>query len=151
MTPKIVEFERMWAVGLGRVFDQSTLAEIPKLWDEFVPRMAEVSRASDLSFGVEFDADGPPGSFRYIAAMQANEDAPPPEGMEAHEIPAGKYLVYTHKGPLSTFAATCSRVYRELFPNSGHTWGKGPNFELYDQRFKPESEQCEIDICIPVA
>jgi len=96
MEPVIKEYPAFKVVGLAKTFDMETRANIPKLWDELVPRFAEIRDAKDgTTYGLCRRVDQP-GAFNYMACMEVSGIGDVPEGMEGIEIPAAKYAVFTH-------------------------------------------------------
>lgn len=97
MEPQIVEFGPYHAIGM-RYVGKNANNEIPKMWEEqFIPRAGEIARPEGPSgaFGVCRCLPGvTDGSFEYIAAFQASEDASVPEGMVAVEVPKGLYAAF---------------------------------------------------------
>ena len=71
--------------------------------------------------------------------------------MVIREIPAYKYAVFTHHGKLDTLHDTYKYIYETWFPQSGLEL-TSPHFdmEVYDNRFKLESDKSEFDIYIAV-
>jgi predicted transcriptional regulator YdeE len=69
--------------------------------------------------------------------------------MFSFEIPKGKYVLLTHKGPLSKIGETFDKLMN---------WIKANNFEesnivtveVYDHRFKGEDEDSEFDSYIEI-
>jgi len=90
------EFGPFRAIGLGYV-GKGHEGEIPALWGTLLPRMDEVKRpGGGGSFGVCRCASGgvKDGSFEYIAALAADDDANVPPGMMEVLIPRGNYAVF---------------------------------------------------------
>ena len=76
---------------------------------------------------------------------------PVPAGMEQRVVEAGKWAVFTHKGPVRRLGETMEFIFKTWLPNSGMKMRKGPQMEVYDRRFKMDSEESAMDILIPVA
>ena len=60
-------------------------------------------------------------------------------------VPASKYVVFTHKGPIANIKDTYAAIHEKHMPATGlkqtGTW-----FELYDERYKDGGEDSETDI-----
>ncbi|UFJ42482.1 GyrI-like domain-containing protein [Brevibacillus humidisoli] len=138
-------------VGLEHSGPYSTMDQLPKLWDDFIQRMGELSdRVNEKAeLGVCFDD---PHEFTYIVGAEVSSTARIPEGMTSRRIPEQKYLVFTHRGDLSQLGETYKKIYEEWLPQSGYQRdGDAPFFELYDERFLPDnSEGSELDLYIPI-
>jgi len=157
MEPKIVSRDKELAVGMGGGFAPKSTNEIGELWGQFVKRMSEIESAKhDYSLGICCPAHPQiemrnSDCFVYIAAVPVEAAGTVPQGMVQVEIPGGRYAVFTHKGPISELAHTIDFIWGTWIPKSEYEKREGPDFELYDERFDPETLAGEIDIYVPVA
>jgi AraC family transcriptional regulator len=85
----------------------------------------------------------------YIAGIEVTEVDAVPAGMVHRVIPAGRYASFTHKGKLSVLDDTVKFIYGTWVRQSRDLLRDGPNLELYDGRFDPNSDQSEFDILLP--
>lgn len=155
---KVIEEKRV--IGLGTKFistlspDNNNQSVIPALWDQYVPRGHEIkSRISWADMGVCFDpgqAKTHPDECFYIAGTEVKSTDVVPVGMMTMTIPAGRYAIFTHKGSLQKLPMTMKYIYGSWLPKSGEKLREAPDLEIYDQRFKPDSEDSELDVYIPV-
>jgi AraC family transcriptional regulator len=151
MQPVIREMGPLRVVGFKLITDMQT-NEIPKLWERFWShpnRPQEFEVVVGLCYGCG-DADCPQGAFKYMAGVVLDTDHPLPEGLEERIVPAAKYAVFTHHGPLSQYGATIEAMYQKWIPESGIKLLPGDHVEWYDCRFKGEEPDSEIDICMPI-
>lgn len=140
MEPTTLRKERIWVAGLSGVFTAKTRWRIPDLWKTFAPQMNKIpGRIGGHSFGA---CDAVPGvkegSFEYMAAVEVDPkkfSGP----WKLKEVPAGDYLVFTHRGPISKFTQTVDYLWGTWLPHSKHELRKAPDLEL-----------SEIDLWIPV-
>lgn len=75
-----------------------------------------------------------------------------PEGeMQVIVYPAGRYAVFTHKGPSSMLWQTWNAAYRDWLPSSGRRLRELEPFEVYrnDKAHTPP-EKLVIEIFAPV-
>ncbi len=154
MEPKVVRKASLQVVGMAGTFTPSTNGGIPALWARFAPRMASVpNRIGVHSFGVCVPANTVGGdmSFTYIAAVEVDRSDAVPDGMIALTVPAGRYAVFTHAGPITRIADTVKQVWGVWLPASRHRRLPSPDFELYDDRFDPATGEGEVDIYVPIA
>jgi AraC family transcriptional regulator len=159
--PVIVERGGTRVVGVGGKFisalspDHTNMPVIPGLWDSYVKRIEEiVGRTSDASLGVVRGV--PPEESEheqqlyYLAGAEVEPSAAIPEGMSEENIPAGKYAKFTYRGHITRIGEIYGFIYGDWFPRSGYRRTSGPEFELYDERFRHDSDTSELDIYIPV-
>lgn len=155
MQPKIVTREAETVIGMGGTFEPGDSPSISMLWDKFVSRRPEIkSRNSKYDIGVccptHSDIPVDSGKFVYIAASPVDDKADPPAGMVKTVLPAGRYAVFTHKGPISQLKHTLNYIWGTWMPKAEFEKRDAPDFELYDERFDPESLDGEFDLYIPI-
>ena len=124
---------------------------IGQLWQRFLPREHEVAAQADdrSAYGICAQAAG--GVFHYIAGLPVAPGAAIPEGMVKFEVPAQKYAVFTHIGPVEGIADSFQRIHTELLPQRGLEPRNAPSFERYTERFHgPDDAASETDLYIPV-
>ncbi|MEP7220742.1 MAG: GyrI-like domain-containing protein [Bacteroidota bacterium] len=159
--PVIIEREAARVVGVGGNFisvlspDHTNMPTIPELWDRYQGRSGEIhDRASNASLGVVI---GVPADQRthdqelhYIAGAEVKSFDQLPDGMEGGVLPAGTYAKFTYRGLITNIGSAYGFIYGDWFSRSGYCRTDGPEFELYDERFRHDSDASELDIYIPV-
>lgn len=150
MEPKFVMRDEFKVIGMEYI-GKGENGELPQLWTNFIPRMAEIKNITspNIAYGVcgSLNEDG---SFSYVAGMEVSELNNIPEGMVGLTIPAAKYAVFTQKGSLESLHSIYDYIYKTWLPNSGIELAESPMFELYDERFDNFSEKSEIDIYVAI-
>lgn len=129
---------------------ESGTQEIFSLWDKIRGTYEEVAPAGKVDFfgaSRPFDENVPPLQVWYFAGFPNSEAI---DGLDSFIIPRGKYLVYSHRGELSTFDDAVRVAYMEEFPKSGSELRDGPHLERYRQRGPTDGEILDVDIMIPV-
>ena len=135
-------------MGLDCTFEDN--AGIPSVWQQFVRREGEIENADlGAGYGLCCNADEA-GRFRYVAAVGVRGTGDVPDGMEAVDVPAQRYAVFTHSGHISDIKKTVYTVWNKALPDAGLTPARSPDFELYDKRFDPETGRGIVEIWIPV-
>lgn len=139
MEHRIVERPAFKVVGL-KEHHQPGSDDIPKLWDQFVPRMDEVKHLAEprIYYGIMGNYNHETGFFDYMAARPVTSTEDIPQDMESWSIPAGKYAVFTTC--LKTLHEDNRTIYNTWLPASGHGHADAPDFELYDERFQDGKE-----------
>ncbi|KKL10041.1 hypothetical protein LCGC14_2559820, partial [marine sediment metagenome] len=92
------------------------------------------------------------GENRYIVCNEVSQVEEVPEGMITETFPAQKYAVFTHIGKLNNLGETIRYINGEWLPNNS-TYERVPygiEFEYYDQRFRLNSDDSELDLYIPI-
>jgi AraC family transcriptional regulator len=147
MEPKLVTKDAFKVIGM-QVVEKPEKADFPGLWDRFIKRSSEVEGALGTYYGV-CECHGEAG-LCYTAAVDVPSLDKIPADMVGFDVPGGRYAVFTHKGLLSTLGATYNHIYQVWMPTADVDRAERPEFELYDERFDPNSEESEMDIYIPV-
>lgn len=133
--------------------EKNNMVVIPKLWQSYMPRRHEIKNAKSLmDLGVCYPVDekSHPEECGYIAGAEVTSLDEIPEGMTGFTIPASEYAVFTHKGVLDTIEHTMNYIFGSWLPKSGRKLKVAPDIEMYDQRFKLNHPDSELDIYIPI-
>lgn len=136
--------------------DKNNLEVIPKLWGNFFKEQAKITtRKNPINLGLCWmpgpgDIVDHPFECFYMACTEVTNIEKIPEGLELKTIPAGEFAVFTHKGTLDSYQQTLGNIFGLWLPASGKNLRNCPQFEYYDERFKLNSKDSEVDIYIPV-
>lgn len=165
MKPVIKEIKSFTIVGLGTRFisilspEKNNHILLPQLWQKYIQLQHTIfHRKNAINYGVCFvqpkEQRQHPDECYYIAGAEVTSVENLPLGMEKITIEAGRYAIFTHKGPLNEAIAnlehTMNYIYGSWLPKSGFELRDAPEFELYDERFHPASPESEFDIYIPI-
>lgn len=130
---------------------------IGPLWNDFLGRMEAIEQRlrEDALFGVIYGKPEAERSHKhelqYIACALVSEDAPIPEGMVEHRVPAAQYACFTHRGPITEIKESCDAVYDGWLPGSGYKHAEVADIELYDERFQMEDcDNSEMEYWISI-
>jgi len=158
MEHKIIEKDGFDVVGIPvkvSLKDPDYKKKIMDTWMRFIPRAGEIShRKGQCFYGIcnmSCGIEGDECSFENIAAVEVNSTESLPEGMKAEKVPAAKYFVVTHKGKLDSLGETYSAIEKELKKLNMKEDRSKIYFELYDERFKEDSDDSEVDLYTPLA
>ncbi|ANY65731.1 hypothetical protein BBD42_04065 [Paenibacillus sp. BIHB 4019] len=122
-------------------------------YHSLIERKAEiVHRKNDHILLIQIypmDAEFNPQSDRFtnIVCCEVSELCDVPLHMASHTVAESKYAVYTHKGPESELSRSYGYLYGEWMEETGHV-PQHYDFEIWDERYHPESLDNEIDIFV---
>jgi AraC family transcriptional regulator len=142
--PTFITKPAFTVVGL-RIHTKPKSPEIPKLWDEFVPRMGELQNVSEpyASYGVMAGVDD---GLDYMAGNPVSEISELPAGMSRWDIAETTYAVF--EATLATLPETFDTIFGTWLPTSGYQQGSGPLLERYGETFSLDNPV--LSIYLPV-
>lgn len=152
-TPTIREVDGFTLCGMAREFDMQTRIQgIPELWRNFSPHIGKIpGQIGNESYGACISTGQHGEEFLYAAAVRVAPETPAPAGMVTHDVPGGRYAVFTHRGSTDTIKDTVEYIWTVWLGENGTCeYRMAPDFEYYDERFDPAAERGEMDIYIPV-
>ncbi len=122
----------------------------PKLWGDFMERVGEIkNRVGEIYYGVSKEISKQECSFTSMACVEVSSLEDIPEGMVGKTVPASKYAVFEHKGKVEDLTKTYERLYEKDMPKTGLKQ-KDIWLEVYDDRFKVDSEDSVMEIWVSV-
>jgi len=152
MEPKIITRPGFTMVGM-RYFGNNQNQEISKLWGAANQHLDKVKNVSPEWGAIGLCttvADAPPGEFEYVAGLVVSKVEDLPEGFVVRDVPAYKYVVFTHVGALGTLKETYDYIYKTWLPQSGHQLAGNIDFEYYDEDFKDFAPDSRFYIYVPI-
>ena len=91
---KIVEYPTKQLAGMKiQTNMQKAMEDCPKVWETFMPHMAEVNKEPKESFGVSVMINE--NDFEYWAALEIAPHSPLPDGMQTVGLTSGTYACCT--------------------------------------------------------
>lgn len=132
---------------VGLMLDSAEgMGSIPALWTEFNAQRSAFNEG-EQSYGICLPA-AEPGNFRYLAGTCS---ATVPAGMTRVDLPAGNYAVFTHVGHIADLPKSAFTAWNKVLPELSLQPREAPDFELYDERFDPQTGLGEVELWIPLA
>ncbi|MDR2259082.1 MAG: GyrI-like domain-containing protein [Treponema sp.] len=164
MQPKLIRLPALRLAGFvcstTTLFGENFTA-IPKFWREYLTdgRMERLQNEdfikSHAHYGVCFSENSTNGDFQYLIGLEVKDGAAVPPGYEARQLPPTAYAVFsTEPADAENFFSavynTWAYIYGFWLPKSGlHIDGRSCDFELYDDRARPETGKV-CDVYVPV-
>jgi AraC family transcriptional regulator len=65
-------------------------------------------------------------------------------------VPASRYAVFTHDGPIDAIRQTWDAIHREWLPSTTLQPANAPAFERYDTRYNAAAKSGIVEIWFPV-
>jgi AraC family transcriptional regulator len=118
--------------------------DIPKQWEAFVALGTLPGQQGATTYGAMCGNDPAAQTFEYMCAAEVADFAAVPPSLGRMRVPAQRYAVFTHRGPVPELRATWDAIWNDWLPRSGHEPADTPDFERYD----PATD--EIEIWFPV-
>lgn len=120
---EIVEKAPVVVVGLPvRASWRELWVEMPKVWREFIVKYAEIEdRLGETFVDVSHDKVG--AEYLQLVSTQVAKVRRIPDGMQAVEIPAQRYIHHKHVGPIENIAESFGNMY-DWAREYGHSVGE---------------------------
>ena len=156
MEPRIEMLAPKKLIGMHRrmSLEQNTTRE---LWQSFMPRRMEIpDRVNSMYISMNIFREGqkelfsPTTPFEKWAAVEVLAHDNIPVNMEAYTLKGGKYAVFIHKGPASTFHETMQHIFGNWLPNSEYELDEREHFEVLKENYNPSDPEAEEEVWIPV-
>ncbi len=151
---EILEPKKLIGVCSDMSLAHDTTAE---LWKTFMPRRGDVhnrKNADYISMRVYSEHQEhlffPTTVFTKWAAVEVLDHDDVPEGMDAYSLSGGKYAVFTHKGPASTFPKTMQYIFGEWLPESAFDLDDREHFEVLPEGYSPIDPEAEEEVWVPI-
>jgi AraC family transcriptional regulator len=148
--PRWEDGRALLIAGLQERYRWETHGEIPLLWQRFVPFIGNIQgQVGGKTYGVIFNSDGK-GKFDYMAGVEVGGAEGLPAELRTVSIPEQRYVVFSHRGPISEMPGTMRAIWTQWIPRSGYTPLATPNYELYPEHFNPATTRTGVEIWIPI-
>jgi AraC family transcriptional regulator len=127
---------------------EGDISGIPGQWHQFVPHLdALPGRRGHVTYGVSHRMDET--SFHYLAGVEVASSDGLPEGFTLLPLPAQRYAVFPHEGPVWKLPETCAAI-GAWFRESGREAVDAPvMLERYGENFCPDTGR-DIEVWFPV-
>jgi AraC family transcriptional regulator len=158
---QIVDKPTLTVVGIEAPFisvlspDATNAQVIGPLWDKFLHRSKQIpNRVGHAMFGVIYGRPeserSHPDELQYLASVSVSAVSKIPDEMVSRTVPPSTFAVFTHRGPIWKIGETVGEIYRVWLPQSGYAHAGIADVELYDERFRMNSDDSEMEIWISV-
>lgn len=157
MKPEIIEKESFHVIGLERTYPLADFEKALVQWEDFKKKSDAIDTPDrNCFYGISHaplgscNDDGKSPQFKYLTACEAEKGSKVPEGMIKVRMPKQKYACFTFRGPVSGFQSFIKNIWAHYLPESGLEVVDMPEIEVYDERFRIDSNESEMDYLIPV-
>ena len=147
--PRIERGRSILVAGLSGRYTFETASAIPALWQRFDPYFGNVpGEVGGACYGISYNADD--SGFDYMAGVEVKAFEGLPAELARLRIPEQRYAVFAHRDHVSALPATFRAIWNDWLPRSGRKVSDGPAYELYDERFHPETGTGIIEVWVPL-
>lgn len=120
---------------------------ITQQWQRFKQHHLYTSQHSPKSFGATCMADA--NGFEYMCAVEVDSFEHLAADIGRMIIKPQYYAIFTHQGDIATIGQTWQDVHQWIATSDYHH-EHAPCFELYDQRYNPETSSGLVEIWIAI-
>jgi len=145
------EFQVVGVEDIGKRETRNPLTIWPK-FQQLITKVPHKDQSHALGISVITKELVEKGENRYIVCNEVSQVKDIPEGMITETFPTQKYAVFTLIGQMNNLGETLRYIYGEWLPNNSkyERVPYGIEFEYYDQRFRINSDDSELDLYIPI-
>jgi AraC family transcriptional regulator len=148
--PRFESRKTLLIVGLGARYTFPNVEGIPAQWQRFAPYFGHVPhQVGGAAYGVSHNFDDS-GNFDYVAGVEVTGFDDIDKEFTRIRIPEQRYVVFLHSDHISAIPATHYTIWNKWLPESAHKAADGISFELYDERFDPQTGMGGVEIWIPI-
>ncbi len=148
-----IRIETIEDISVARIRHVGPYNEVGPCFQRLFAWAASVGATPGRIFTLSFDDPGDvaPGSLRSDACLELATDASPPPGITLDTLPAGRYAIYTHRGPYDGIAEAYRRMFSLWLPQSGEDIDDRPDMEIYrNSPLDTQPADLLTDLCIPL-
>jgi AraC family transcriptional regulator len=156
MEPDIVTLGPKVLVGM-RIKMSMSKNTTADLWRSFMPKRKFVEKKkSGKYYSMQVYPEGekeifsPETLFEKWAAVEVSAKGTVPECMEVYNLRGGKYAVFIHNGPASTFPKTMQYIMNRWLPESEYELDNREFFEVLPESYDPQDTEAKEEVWIPV-
>lgn len=124
--------------------------DIPNQWRDFEKLGALPGQIGSTAYGAICSGDPKTQTMEYMCAVEVASFDPVPKELGRMRVPAVRYAVFLHGGPVGTVRETWDDIIARWLPRSGMRSAHTPDFEVYDERFDPRTGLGGIEIWVGV-
>ena len=124
---------------------------VPAQWRDFEKLGSLPEQIGKTAYGALCGGDPEAQTMEYMCAVEVASFDALPKALGRMRVPAVRYAVFLHEGNVGTVRETWQQVFSEWLPSSGLHSAQTPDFELYDDRFDPETGEGGVEIWLGVA
>lgn len=148
-----VRIETLDDIEIARVRHVGPYGEVGPCFERLFEWVATIGARPGRVLGIYHDDPSvvAPERLRADACVEVRTDASPPPGVVMDTIAAGRYAVYTHRGPYDGLPEAYKLLYGMWLPQSGEEVGDRPCLEMYhNSPVDTALAQLVTDVCLPL-
>src|SRR5262249_5328337 len=127
-TPRFEHGRVLLIAGLSERYTCQSSVGIPAQWQLFLPHFGHVpGQAAQTAYGVRCNPDDE-GNFDYIAGVEVSSFSSVPREFATLRVAPHEYVVFRHRGHVSTIRSTWATVWNKWLPESGYRVVDAPDF-----------------------
>ena len=148
-----VRIETFEGIEVARIRHVGPYNEVGPCFERLFGWAASVGARPGRVLSLSYDDPGAvaPESLRSDACVELRIDAVPPSGISIDRRGAGRYGVYTHRGPYDGISEAYRRLFESWLPRSGEEMDNRPCMEIYrNSLFDTAPAQLLTELCLPM-
>lgn len=137
--------------GVQGRFTPKTSADIPSLWQSFVPYLDDMPYMAGpayTTYGVCYNQSDT--GFDYLCAVEVKAGADLPAAFTTVQLEPQTYAVFPHTGHISGLRSTWATIWDKWLPETGLQVLPAPFFEKYGPEFNGRTGEGGLEVWVPV-
>ncbi|HTN73590.1 MAG TPA: GyrI-like domain-containing protein [Pirellulaceae bacterium] len=136
--------------GPQQSYTPQTRQGIPAQWTKFAPHIGTLAgQVGSSAYGVCLNATKD-GNFDYLTGVEVSAAAKLPADFQQAELPAQRYIVFTHTQHVSLLPQTIDAIWTKWAPDCGLRLADGACFERYTAEFNPQTGLGGMELWVPL-
>ena len=148
-----VRIETFDDIKVGRVRHVGPYNEVGPCFERLFAWAAAIGAPPGRCFSLSYDNPEAvaPESLRSDACVELQTNAAPPSGISLDSVGAGRYAIYTLRGPYDGIPAAYQRLFGLWLPGSGEEVDDRPCMEIYrNSPLDTAPADLLTDLCLPL-
>lgn len=147
--PRFENSKELLVAGLQSHYTMETRKNIPGQWERFGPHIGKLAgQVGQSSYGVCWNCKED-CSFDYLTGVEVNDTKALPAGFTHVKVPAHRYAIFNHQGPVSQIPHTLELIWSKWAPDCGLKVDTTPCVERYTESFNPQTGK-GMEIWVPL-
>lgn len=148
--PRFEQGKALLLAGIGARYKCENKGGIPSQWERFLSYFGHIpDQVGNTAYGVVHNVDDE-GNMEYLCATEVRDFTRTPPELSTLRLGPQRYMIFKHRGHISTISGTFAAIWGQAVPESGHEVVDAPLLEVYGPEFDSKSGHGGLEVWIPI-